>query len=236
MTDTDILVIGAGSAGLSVAAGAAQLGARVVLCEKGKMGGDCLNYGCVPSKSLIRAAEIAHLARGGARFGVNGHEPAIDFPAVRAHVRSVIDAIAPNDSEERFTGLGVHVVRARSPLRGTGRGRGRRERFRARRIVIAAGSRAAVPPIPGMEHVPYLTNETIFELAERPEHLIVIGGGPIGVELAQAHRRLGARVTLLERFAILPKDEADAVELVRSVITAEGVHARRAGGDQRGRR
>ena len=97
------------------------------------------------------------------------------------------------------------------------------ERFRAKRIVVATGSRPAVPPIPGMEHVPYLTNETVFELAERPEHLIVIGGGPIGVELAQAHRRLGARVTLLERFSILPKDEADAVELVRSAITAEGV-------------
>jgi pyruvate/2-oxoglutarate dehydrogenase complex dihydrolipoamide dehydrogenase (E3) component len=223
MTDTDILVIGAGSAGLSVAAGAVQLGARVVLCEKAMMGGDCLNYGCVPSKSLIRAAEVAHLVRDGGRFGVNGHEPGIDFAAVRGHIRSVIDGIAPNDSEERFTGLGVRVVRAAARFVGRSEVEAGGERFRARRIVVATGSSPAVPPIPGIEHVPYLTNETVFELAERPEHLIVIGGGPIGVELAQAHRRLGARVTLLERFAIMPKDEADAVDVVRSAIVREGV-------------
>jgi pyruvate/2-oxoglutarate dehydrogenase complex dihydrolipoamide dehydrogenase (E3) component len=189
---TDLCVIGAGSGGLAVAAGAVQMGAEVVLIEQGKMGGDCLNYGCVPSKALIAAGKAAHTIRSAGRFGVNGHEPAIDFPAVHAHVHGVIAGIAPHDSQERFEGLGVQVIRAHARFTGPQEVEAGGARFRARRFVVATGSSPAVPPVPGLAEMPYLTNETVFDLTERPEHLIVIGGGPIGCELAQAHRRLGA--------------------------------------------
>ena len=225
--DVDICVIGAGSGGLSVAAGAVQMGARVALVEKHKMGGDCLNYGCVPSKSLLAAAHAAAVQRAPGKFGVAAHEPQVDFAKVHDHVHGVIAAIAPIDSVERFTGLGVKVIL------GTARFAGPREviaqtsagetRIRAKWIVIATGSRAAVPPIPGLDTVPYLTNETIFERTTRPEHLIVVGGGPIGLEMAQAHCRLGARVTVLELFAIMPKDDPELVEIVRKRLTGEGV-------------
>src|SRR5262249_38239265 len=167
---TDICVIGAGSGGLSVAAAAAAFGASVVLIEKGKMGGDCLNTGCVPSKSLIAAAKHAHAIDAAPTFGVPAALPEVDFRKVRAHVRGVIEAIAPNDSKERFNGLGVRVIE------GTARFKDRRTvvvsdatEIRARRFVIATGSTPALPPIPGLETVPYLTNETVFDLADRPE-------------------------------------------------------------------
>ncbi len=223
---TDICVIGAGSGGLSVAAGASQMGADVVLIEKHKMGGDCLNYGCVPSKSLLAAAKAAQAVRKSGRFGVNGHEPEIDFAAVHDHVHGVIAAIEPNDSVERFEGLGVKVIQ------GAGRFTGPREVsvgdqvIRAKRFVVSTGSRAVAPPIPGLEDVSYFTNETIFDQTSCPEHLIVIGGGPIGCEMAQAHRRLGARVTILERSAILPKDDPDAVAVVRKRLIDEGIDLR----------
>jgi len=225
--DVDICVIGAGSGGLSVAAGAVQMGARVALVEKHKMGGDCLNYGCIPSKSLIAAAHAAAVQRMPGRFGVAAHEPTVDWATVHDHVHGVIAAIAPTDSVERFTGLGVKV------FLGTGRFAGPREviaetasgetRIRAKWVVIATGSRAAVPPIPGLDTVPYLTNETIFERKTRPEHLVVIGGGPIGLEMAQAHRRLGARVTVLEMAAIMPKDDPELVDYVRKRLVADGM-------------
>jgi pyruvate/2-oxoglutarate dehydrogenase complex dihydrolipoamide dehydrogenase (E3) component len=223
---TDLCVIGAGSGGLAVAAGAVQMGARVVLIEQGKMGGDCLNYGCVPSKSLIAAGRAAHAIRSAGRFGVNGHEPAIDFPGVHDHIKGVIAAIAPNDSQERFERLGVEVIRAHARFVGSQEVEADGRHVQARRIVVATGSSPAVPPIPGLAEVPHLTNETVFGLTERPEHLIVIGGGPIGCELAQAYRRLGARVTVLELFSILPKDDPDAVRVVRDRLCAEGVDLR----------
>jgi pyruvate/2-oxoglutarate dehydrogenase complex dihydrolipoamide dehydrogenase (E3) component len=223
---TDLCVIGAGSGGLAVAAGAVQMGAEVVLIEKGKMGGDCLNYGCVPSKSLIAAGKAAQTIRTAARFGVNGHEPAIDFPAVHAHVHGVIAAIAPHDSEARFAGLGVKVLRAPARFTGPREVEVEGQRVQARRFVIATGSSPAVPPVPGLAEAPHLTNETIFDLTERPEHLIVLGGGPIGCELAQAHHRLGARTTVLQRSAILPKDDPAAIEVVRRQLLAEGVDLR----------
>jgi len=219
----DIAIIGAGSGGLSVAAGAAQLGAHVVLAEKHKMGGDCLNYGCVPSKALIAAAEAAQAVRSAGRFGVNGHEPEIDFLKVNAHVHGVIAAIAPNDSVERFRGLGVDVIEAEakfvSPTTIVADGR----EIRARRFVIATGSHAFLPPIPGLRDVPQLTNETVFDLTEAPGHLLVIGGGPIGLELAQAHRRLGCKVTVIEAMSILPKDDGEAVAVVRERLALEGI-------------
>jgi pyruvate/2-oxoglutarate dehydrogenase complex dihydrolipoamide dehydrogenase (E3) component len=223
---TDLCVIGAGSGGLAVAAGAVQMGARVVLIEQGKMGGDCLNYGCVPSKSLIAAGRAAHAIRTAGRFGVNGHEPAIDFLGVHDHVKGVIAAIAPHDSQERFERLGVQVIRAHARFVGPREVEADGRRIQARRLVIATGSSPAVPPIPGLADVPHLTNETVFDLTERPEHLVVIGGGPIGCELAQAYRRLGARVTLLELFSILPKDDPEAVRVVRDQLCAEGIDLR----------
>ncbi len=223
---TDLCVIGAGSGGLAVAAGAVQMGAQVVLIEKGKMGGDCLNYGCVPSKSLIAAGRAAHTIRNAARFGVDGHEPKIDFLGVHDHVKGVLAAIAPHDSQERFEGLGVRVIRAPARFVSPREIEVEGGRIRARRIVVATGSSPAVPPIPGLAEVPHLTNETVFDLTERPEHLIVIGGGPIGCELAQAHRRLGAAVTILELFAILPKDDPAAVGVVRDQLRADGIDLR----------
>ncbi len=219
----DIAVIGGGSGGLSVAAGAAQMGAKVVLVEKGKMGGDCLNYGCVPSKALIAAGEAAETIRSSASFGVNGHEPEIDFARVHGHVHDVIAGIAPHDSVERFEGLGVQVIQAAAKFVGKAEIEAGDYRIRARRIVVATGSTAFVPPIPGVDTVPYLTNETIFDLTDRPEHLIVVGGGPIGIEMAQAHRRLGAAVTVVEGLSIMGKDDPDAVEVVRRRLIGEGV-------------
>ena len=219
----DICVIGGGSGGLSVAAGAAQMGAKVILIEKGKMGGDCLNYGCVPSKALIAAGHAAQTVRTSGKFGVNGHEPEIDYLKVRDHIRSVIAAIEPNDSVERFESLGVQVIQGAASFISPTEVEAAGQRIKARRFVIATGSSAAVPPIPGLADVPFLTNETVFNLAERPDHLIVIGGGPIGVELAQAQRRLGVRVTLLEMFKVLGKDDPDVTEVVRQRILEEGI-------------
>ncbi|MDP2802126.1 MAG: FAD-dependent oxidoreductase [Phreatobacter sp.] len=219
----DLCVIGAGSGGLSVAAGAVQMGASVVLIEKGAMGGDCLNTGCVPSKALIAAAHAAHAVRDGSRFGVHTAAPEIRFDEVHAHVHGVIGAIAPHDSVERFQGLGVHVIQAvgRFIDRETVEAGG--EKVMARRFVVASGSRAAVPPIPGLAESGFLTNESIFELTERPDHLIVLGGGPIGIEMAQAFRRLGSQVTVIEKFGILSRDEPEAVDVVRAALVRDGV-------------
>ncbi|MGV8995633.1 MAG: dihydrolipoyl dehydrogenase family protein [Parvibaculaceae bacterium] len=219
----DICVIGAGSGGLSVAAGAAQLGSKTILVERGEMGGDCLNTGCVPSKALIAAAKYAFDMTDGERFGIAAVKPQVDFAKVNAHVRGVIDAIAPNDSVARFEGLGVSVIK------GVGRFKDRRTlvvgntEIRARRFVIATGSRASVPPVPGLADVPYLTNETLFNLTTCPEHLIIIGGGPIGMEMAQAHHRLGARVTVIEAADALSKDDPELTRIVIDQLMREGV-------------
>ena len=221
--ETDIAIIGAGSGGLSVAAGASQMGARTVLFESGAMGGDCLNYGCVPSKSLIAAADTAHTVRTADRFGIAAAEPTVDFAAVNDHVHAVIGAIAPHDSVERFEGLGVRVIRAAARFIGPSTVRGGDVEVTAKRIVIATGSRPAVPPIPGLADTPYLTNETLFALRTRPAHLIIVGGGPIGLEMAHAHRRLGSAVTVVEAARLLSRDDPDLVERVRQSLTADGV-------------
>jgi len=204
----DLCIIGAGSGGLAVAAGAAQMGAKTILIEKGRMGGDCLNYGCVPSKALIAAAHHAHGLRAGTAFGVGAVAPEVDFGHVHDHVHGVIAAIAPHDSQERFEDLGVEVIRAAARFTGRREVVAGTRRIRARRIVVATGSSPTILPIPGLDAVPYFTNETIFDNRVCPAHLIVIGGGPIGLELAQAHRRLGAAVTVLEKFSFLAKDDA----------------------------
>ena len=222
----DLCVIGAGAGGLTVAAGGSQMGAKVVLIEKGLMGGDCLNYGCVPSKALLAAGHAAQNMRDAGRFGITATEPEIDFAAVNAHVHGVIKRIAPMDSRERFEGMGVQVIQAAARFTGPREVEAGGMRIQARRFVVATGSAPAIPPIEGIDNVPCMTNETIFNLDMRPDHLIIIGGGPIGTEMAQAHRRLGSAVTILQKHALLPRDDAEAVEVVRNRLRAEGVDIR----------
>jgi len=220
---TDLCIIGAGSGGLALAAGASQMGADVVLLERGRMGGDCLNYGCVPSKALIAAAHAAHAVRTAGRFGVRASEPAIDFQAVHDHVHGVIAEIAPHDSEERFTGLGVRVIRAEGRFVAPRRVAAGDFEIEARRFVIATGSSPAVPPIPGLAETPFFTNETIFDNAGPVAHLIVIGAGPIGMEMAQAYRRLGAAVTEVEGLTALGNDDPELAEVVKRRFVREGI-------------
>jgi pyruvate/2-oxoglutarate dehydrogenase complex dihydrolipoamide dehydrogenase (E3) component len=221
--DFDLAVVGAGASGLSVTAVAAQLGLRVVLIERDRMGGDCLNFGCVPSKALLAASHAAQAARAAWRFGVRLPEPDIDWHAVREHVDAVIAAIAPADSETRFRALGATVMRGEArfvtpnALLVDGR------TITASRIVIAAGSSAAVPPIPGLERTAFLTNATIFALAERPEHLLILGGGPIGLEMADAFAGLGSRVTVVEAATIAGKEDPELVAGLRKCLTERGV-------------
>ena len=220
---TDVLVIGAGSGGLSVAAGASQMGANVVLLEGHKMGGDCLNYGCVPSKALLAAAKRAHQAEGADRFGINLKLARTDYSAAKDHVADVIAQIAPVDSQERFEGFGVRVIRAFGKFVAPNEVEAGQFRIRARRVVIATGSRPFVPPIEGLDDVTYLTNETVFDLREKPDHLLIIGGGPIGIEMAQAHRRLGCEVTVIEGAKALGKDDPETAGIVLSRLRAEGI-------------
>lgn len=202
----DVCVIGAGSGGLSVAAGAVQMGASVVLLEGHEMGGDCLNFGCVPSKALLSA-------------GASG----VAFDAGKDHVRSVIDAIAPHDSQDRFEGLGVRVIREYGRFIDKDTVKAGEYRISARRFVIATGSGPVVPPIPGIETVTAHTNETIFDLRDKPSHLIIIGGGPIGMEMAQAHRRFGCDVTVIEGAKALGRDDPDAAAIVVQGLRDQGV-------------
>ncbi len=202
----DLCVIGAGAAGLSVAAGAARMGASTILIEQGRMGGECLNIGCVPSKALLSAA-----TRGAS------------FAEAYDHMRHAIAEIAPRDSAERFRGLGVHV------LRGKARFVARRfletgdTSVTARRFVLATGSKPFVPPLPGLDSVPYFTNETLFDSAPEPDRLIVLGGGPVGAEMAQAYRRLGAQVTLIQASRFLPRDDPELAAFVRDSLVNDGV-------------
>lgn len=223
MADFDLAVIGAGAAGLSVTAVATQLGLRVALIERDRMGGDCLNFGCVPSKALLAASHAALAARNAACFGVGLPEPRIDWSAVQQHVRGVINDIAPADSEARFIALGATVLRDEARFIGRDAlGVGSR-RLTARRIVIAAGSSAAVPPIPDLEHVPFLTNATLFDLTEQPRHLLILGGGPIGLEMADAFSGLGSRVTVIEAASIAAKEDPELVAGLRDALAARGI-------------
>jgi pyruvate/2-oxoglutarate dehydrogenase complex dihydrolipoamide dehydrogenase (E3) component len=219
----DLCVIGAGAGGLSVAAIAASFGVPVVLIERDRMGGDCLNVGCVPSKALIAAADLAQGMRDGGRFGLGRGDPQVNMARVREHVRGVIDAIAPNDSAERFTALGVRVLKAEARFTDATTVAAGDLTIQARRFVLATGSRPSAPPIPGLDQVPYLTNETVFDLTRRPERLLVIGGGPIGAELAQAHRRLGAEVAILEAARLLPRDDPEIAAALERALLKEGV-------------
>ncbi len=222
---TDVCVIGAGSGGLSLAAGAVQMGARVVLIEGGEMGGDCLNHGCIPSKALLAAGAAAQARRRGG-MGLTAETPEVDFAAAKDHVARVIAAIAPHDSQERFEAMGVTVIRAMARFTGPREVEAGGTLIRARRFVIATGARPVLPPIAGIETVLVLTNETIFALRERPAHLLILGGGPIGVEMAQAHRRLGSAVTVVEGAQVLGRDDPEAAAVVIAALQAEGVALR----------
>ena len=219
----DILIIGAGSGGLSVAAGAAQMGADVVLLEGHKMGGDCLNFGCVPSKALIASGKAAYGQQHSAQFGVTDAAGAVDYAAAKDHVADVIAQIAPVDSQERFESFGINVIREFGRFISPDEVQAGDTVIKARRIVIATGSSPLVPPIPGLETVPYETNETLFELREQPEHLLIIGGGPIGMEMAQAHIRMGSKVTVIEGAKALGKDDPELAKVVLDSLRDEGV-------------
>ncbi|WP_171126077.1 MULTISPECIES: NAD(P)/FAD-dependent oxidoreductase [unclassified Ruegeria] len=220
---TDILVIGAGSGGLSVAAGASQMGADVILLEGHKMGGDCLNFGCVPSKALIASGKAAFGQAHASALGVADVVPQVDYAAAKDHVHDVIAQIEPMDSQERFEGFGVKVIREYGQFISPTQVQAGDHLITARRVVIATGSSPLVPPIPGLDQVPYYTNETIFDLRDKPEHLLIIGGGPIGMEMAQAHIRLGCKVTVIEGMQALGKDDPEAAAIVLDTLRAEGV-------------
>lgn len=227
----DICVIGAGAGGLTVAAASAIFGASAVLVERGEMGGDCLNYGCVPSKALLAAAHHAQSIRNAKHFGVSATGVKVDFPRVQARVAEVIAAIAPNDSVERFTGLGVNVIKAHGTFIDKKTLKAGDTLIRARKFVIATGSAPRILPIEGLEAsvesegeaVPFFTNETIFTLQERPKHLLIIGGGPIGMEMAQAFSRLGSKVSVVEAVKCLSREDEEAARIVTAALEEEGI-------------
>ena len=219
----DLIVIGGGSGGLSAAAGAAMLGLKVVLYEKAEMGGDCLNYGCVPSKALLTTAKYAQSARESAKFGVTTSEPKVDWEGVKAHVRKAIDTIAPVDSVERFEGLGVTVIQEHAKFADPKTVVSSTTVATARRIIVATGSTAFIPPIPGLSETPYITNESVFSLPTQPEHLVILGGGPIGMEMAQAFQRLGTKVTVIEMGRAMARADADHAAIAVEAIREEGV-------------
>ncbi len=220
---TDLCVIGAGSGGLSVVAAAAAFGSDVILVEKSKMGGDCLNYGCVPSKALIAASKKAYEGMNAEKFGIFFEKPKIDYAKVQAHISEIIAQIAPHDSVERFEGLGVKVIKGEGRFIDKNTLEVNETKITARRFIIATGSSPAIPPINGLDRVNYFTNETIFELTKLPKHLIIIGGGIIGVELAQAYSRLGAKVSIIEKFSVLENQDEELSSIIINALKKEGV-------------
>ena len=221
----NLVVIGAGTAGLVTAAGAAGLGAKVALVERHLLGGDCLNYGCVPSKAIIRSSRVLRDLRDAARFGVKvppGTE--VDFPGVMERMRRLRAAISGHDSARRFRDLGVDVFLGEARFSGPRTIEVAGQTLHFTKAVIATGARAVDPPVPGMAEAGYLTNETVFSLTERPRRLLIMGGGPLGCEFAQAFQRLGCRVTLLHKYAqLMNREDADAAQLVQRVFVEEGI-------------
>lgn len=221
--DADLCVIGAGSGGLAVAAAAAMFGRRVVLIEKHKMGGERLHYGCVPSKALGAAARRAQTMRTAQKFGISPVEPMVTMRAVNDHIRGVIAELAPNYSVERFGGLGVRVIRAAGRFVDKQTVTAGDYRIKARRFVIATGSSPLIPLIAGLDSVPYFTNETIIDNADRLPHLIVLGGQVTGLELAQSYRRLGSKVTVLESGTALADYDPELAAVVLKHLRSEGI-------------
>ena len=222
----DVIVIGAGAAGLTAAGGCALYGLRTALIERGRMGGECLNTGCVPSKALLAAAAAAHAVRNAGRFGIRAAPPETDFPAVMAHVRRAIATIAPHDSAETMAGYGVETIRGEAAFVSPHHVAVGDRVLAAPRIVLATGSRPAVPPIPGLADTPHMTNETLWDLDVLPDHLAILGAGAVGVEMAQAFRRLGCAVTVLDAGPALARADRDAAALVLGALRSEGVDIR----------
>ncbi len=221
--NSDICIIGAGSGGLTLAAAAAQLGAKVVLIEESKMGGECLNNGCIPSKSLLASAHVAKIIKNSQAFGINATLNDVNYAKVHDHIHKVIEKIAPHDSSTRFTELGVTVISGKAQFVDAETVKVNEQLIKARRFVIATGSSPAIPSIQGLSTVPFFTNETIFDSHEKPSQLIIIGGGPIGCELAQAFLLLGSHVTLLEAQTLLPKDDEELADIIRKQLIQDGL-------------
>ncbi|MGD2180943.1 dihydrolipoyl dehydrogenase family protein [Lusitaniella coriacea] len=222
--DYDLVIIGGGSGGLVVASAAAQMNAKVALVEKDKLGGDCLWYGCVPSKSLIHAARVAYEVKHASRFGIHAETSKIDFAKANSHVQKVIATIEPHDSPERFRGLGVEVIFGSGKFIDPHTFEVDGRQLKARNFVVSTGSRPAAPPITGLQEAGYLTNEQVFSLTERPDSLAVIGAGPIGCELGQSFHRLGSQVTIISsRDQIMPKEDPEAAAVVAKQLESEGI-------------
>ncbi|NJK37699.1 MAG: FAD-dependent oxidoreductase [Oscillatoriales cyanobacterium RM2_1_1] len=220
----DIVIIGGGSGGLVVASAAAQLKAKVALVERDRLGGDCLWFGCVPSKSLIHASRIAYEVKHAAQFGIYTESPRINFAEAAGHVQQVIKTIEPHDSPERFRGLGVDVIFGEGKFTDGRTFEVNGRQLKARNFVISTGSRPAVPPITGLKEAGFLTNEQVFSRSERPDTLAVIGGGPIGCELGQAFSRLGSTVSIFDSGAhLLGKEDPEAAQVVQAQLAAEGI-------------
>jgi pyruvate/2-oxoglutarate dehydrogenase complex dihydrolipoamide dehydrogenase (E3) component len=224
MPDFDFAIIGAGAAGLSVAAVTAQLGLRVALIEQSRMGGECLHTGCVPSKALLAAAHTAAALADAPRFGIHPGSLAVDWHGVQRHLSDVIAAIAPMDSAERFQAMGAEVLRGHARFTAKDRLSVDGRVLAARYYVIAAGSHPALPALVGLESVSFLTNETVFSLTERPEHLLIIGGGAAGLEMAQAFAGLGSKVTLFEAGRVAPREDAELAQALARVLARQGVY------------
>jgi len=219
-----IIVIGGGSAGLVVASGGASMGAKVALIEKDKMGGDCLNTGCVPSKSFLRSAHLAADIKRAGNFGLSAQMKDVNISAVMRRVNKIITTIAPHDSVERFTSLGVDVFQGRGVLSDSHTVRVNDRVITGKYIVIATGSGPAVPTIPGLNKVPFFTNKNIFNIKKLPKKLLILGGGPIGLELGQGFRHLGSDVEIIDKADhLFAKDDQEAVSLMENVLTGEGI-------------
>lgn len=221
----DLVVIGGGAAGLVVASVAAQLGLDVVLVNKEEaMGGDCLHYGCVPSKALLKSAAVAHTMREAKRWGLSSGEPEVDIQAVNQAIKAAIDSIQVHDSRQRFEALGCEVVTGEAYFTEADKIRLADRTMQAKYFVVATGSAAWIPPIKGLSQVTFLTNEDMFSLAVLPKSMIILGGGPIGVEMAQAYSRLGTKVTIVELASrLLPRMEAQTSSIMADVLRSEGV-------------
>lgn len=224
--DYDIGILGGGAAGLTVAAGAAQIGAKALLVEKeGKLGGDCLYYGCVPSKTLIKTAHVYHFMKNAKEFGLPEiTPPPVDYREIRKRIQSVISIIQKHDSQERFCKLGAQVEFGNATFIDEHTIRLNDKKYNAKTWVIATGSSPAIPPIEGLDKTHYITNKEVFSLDNLPQSMIILGGGPIGIEFAQAFTRLGTKVSVVERLSqILSADDKDLTDIVMDILKAEGV-------------